>query len=146
MAEISNDELLAKVASEKGVEPLAHTLGVKLADAEQILDAVWQNQFFNDMAKLGHVANTEEEAVEMLKVALEVEQLKLARDAEQAAESSSEFKEASEILGEALGNDEVEAEKVAIAGWAADTAELMKDDNIVGHLVAALDAKSILDQ
>ena len=95
MADITNDELLAKVAGEMGVEPLAHTLGVKLASANEILDGLWQQQFFNDMAKAGHVATTEEDAALMLKVALDVERLQAEAHAAELADASSEIKEAS---------------------------------------------------
>lgn len=149
MADITNDELLAKVASEMGVEPLAHTLGVKLASANEILDGLWQQQFFNDMAKAGHVATTEEDAALMLKVALDVERLQAEAYAAELADASSEIKEASELLGTALGEEaapvELDAEVEDYAKHAMATAELLADESVVAHIASLIDAHHILN-
>ncbi len=149
MADITNDELLAKVASETGVEPLAHTLGVKLASADAILDGLWQQQFFNDMAKAGHVVNTEEEAALMLKVAFDVERLQVEAQYAELAANSSEIKEASELLGTALGEEaapvEYDAEMDDYAKHATATAELLADESVIAHMASLIDAHHILN-
>lgn len=149
MADITNDELLAKVAGEMGVEPLAHTLGVKLASANAILDGLWQQQFFNDMAKAGHVANNEEEAALMLKVALDVERLQAEAYAAELAEANSEIKEASELLGTALGEEAAtvagDSEMDDYAKHAVATAELLSDESVVAHIASLIDAHHILN-
>jgi len=149
MADITNDELLAKVASETGVEPLAHTLGVKLASADAILDGLWQQQFFNDMAKAGHVVNTEEEAALMLKVAFDVERLQVEAQHAELAANSSEIKEASELLGTALGEEaapvEYDAEMDDYAKHATATAELLADESVIAHMASLIDAHHILN-
>ncbi len=149
MADITNDELLAKVASETGVEPLAHTLGVKLASADAILDGLWQQQFFNDMAKAGHVVNTEEEAALMLKVAFDVERLQVEAQYAELAANSSEIKEASELLGTALGEEaapvEYDAEMDDYAKHAMTTTELLADESVIAHMASLIDAHHILN-
>jgi len=149
MADITNDELLAKVASETGVEPLAHTLGVKLASADAILDGLWQQQFFNDMAKAGHVVNTEEEAALMLKVAFDVERLQVEAEHAELAANNSEIKEASELLGTALGEEaapvEYDAEMDDYAKHATATAELLADESVIAHMASLIDAHHILN-
>lgn len=136
MADITTDELLAKVASATGVEPLAHTLGVKLAGADAILDGIWQQQFYNEMAKAGHVATNEQEAAEMLKVAFEVEALLGAVDAEEPQSSKS----AAWNVSAAPYAEEADYAKHAIA-----TADLLGDSGVVAHIASLLDAQQILN-
>ena len=135
MADITTDELLAKVASATGVEPLAHTLGVKLAGADAILDGIWQQQFYNEMAKAGHVATNEAEAAEMLKVAFEVEALLAAVDAEETPATKQA----------AWNVSDAQAEEAEYAKHAIATADLLGDSGVVAHIASLLDAQQILN-
>lgn len=138
------DEALAKVASEKGVTPLAHELGVKLSDAEALLDNVAQRQFFAEMAKHGHVPRTQEEADEMLKVALDIQEY---LELQETSESRAVRKQAAASLNELLGRDAPEAtayQQQSLNKIAMDTSELLSDPQIVAHLASRFDASQIL--
>ena len=138
------DEALAKAASEKGVTPLAHELGVKLSDTEALLDEVVERQYFAEMAKHGHVPRTKEEAAEMIKVALDIQEY---LDLQETSESREVRKQAAASISELLGQDAPEAtayQQAVINKIAADTAGLLSNPEVVAHLAARYDAGQIL--
>lgn len=142
----SIDDLLAKVASERQVTPLAHALDVKVADADDLLRHVAQQGFFDEMARYGFQPRSKEAAERMLEVAnLLADQL----ENDTTDETDEIFKAASETLHRSIGNQSPEAQAQFAASFddsGLKTAQYVADPTVAKLLLARHDARTLLQQ
>jgi hypothetical protein len=139
------DEIVAKAAADKGRQPLADTLGCKVSEAFEVLDQVRLDGFFEEMAKHGHVPQSEEEAASMVEMANNA----LAWSAAQSKQSSQRdlFKTANEILANQLGQGSPEASRYhnqTVDESRMKAASFAQQPGVAELMLAAMDAENLL--
>ena len=146
---MSIDAHLAKVAAEKGIEPLSAALKVSVEDASAFCDQVTQQAYFEELAKLGRVAKTQEQADQLLAIGDMVGRKLAAAEYNNPQQQFDDtlYKVAADQLSMSLGEDNPTA-TAAYQSDAVDSAEkiaeLTMDPSVITHMVALHDANNIL--
>lgn len=138
----SIDEQVASAAAAAGVTPLADTLGCKVSAAVELLEDVRRDGFFEEMAKLGFVPRSDEEAAEMIKTAEHAVALAQSQDESQP----SVFKLANDLLAGDGGSDREQAyaDQQSRQDTVSKVAAYAQQPGVAEHILALLDAEHLL--
>ena len=137
------DELTTKVATERGQVTVASQLGVKLANAEQMIEQVRSLAFFEELANHGLVTKTAQEQQELVDFANQAVQW-VQQIADSQDGSSEQFSKhaAESVVGELdrIGGDTQEQEQASLAF----AANYIKEAGVIEHTLAYMDAQELL--
>jgi hypothetical protein len=124
---------------------LAEQFGVKVADAQLLLEDVKIRSYLDEMAKFGHVARDEASLERMVAVGRMAEAAAFKNALKRQDNDQSIFKDASEHLARSLGVDSPEASfsfEAEMDDSLQKTAQFVEDPQVIAHLLALSDAQA----